>query len=466
MHKILVVDDDTDIRLLLERYLSKKGFEMQTASTGSEAVQVGKNNPFDVILLDLKLPDGDGIDVMKKLKIFLPKSQVIFITGYSDVRTAVKTLKEGAYEYVVKPLHPEEILHTIKDAINVAKEKEAVEEEAIKNRRKRNISPKVQQKFVVGTSPQSENIQKHITLIAPTDLSVIISGETGTGKEFVARSIHEKSQRAEGPFMAVDCGALPKDLAGSELFGHVKGAFTGALQDKKGCFELANGGTLFLDEIGNLTYENQIKLLRVLQERKVRRIGGDKEIIVDVRIIVATNENLLKLVQEGGFREDIYHRLNEFNIHIPPIRARKDDIEVFSTHFLEMANAQLQKQVSGFSENTMDKLKQYIWHGNLRELRNVIKRAVLMTEGEQIEEKNLPPEILIPQENQNGTDDHFEWMFDEITDLKSVAEKAERNAILHTLRKTGFNKSKTAEILKIDRKTLYNKMKAYQIELS
>lgn len=465
MHNILVVDDDPDIRMLLERFLSKKGFEVETAAQGGEAVEKAKKKAFDVILLDLKLPDEDGIDVMKKIKIFLPNTQVIFITGYSDVRTAVMTLKEGAFEYVVKPLHHEEILHTIKDAIRETEEAEEPEEEAVRNRRKRSPAKDVQHKFVAGKSPQAENIQKHIELIAPTDLSVIISGETGTGKEFVARAIHQNSKRSDQIFMALDCGALPKDLAGSELFGHVKGAFTGALSDKKGCFELANGGTLFLDEIGNLSYENQVKLLRVLQERKVRRIGGDREIDIDVRIIVATNDNLLKSVREGHFREDIYHRLNEFSIHIPPIRARKDDIEVFALHFLNLANLQLNKNIQNISEEAMSKLKQYYWHGNLRELRNVIKRAVLLNEGEVLNERSLPPEILIPGED-NGVQEQLEWMFDDITDLKSVAEMAEKNAILHTLRKTGFNKSKTAELLKIDRKTLYNKMKAYQIELS
>jgi two-component system response regulator HydG len=299
-------------------------------------------------------------------------------------------------------------------------------------------------------------------------MSVIIFGETGTGKEYVAKAIHEKSQRAARPFIAIDCGALPKELAGSELFGHIKGAFTGAIADKAGSFEVANTGTLFLDEVGNLSYENQVKLLRVLQERKIRRIGSTSDIDIDVRIITATNEDLVKAVKEGRFREDLYHRLNEFKIELSPLRERKSDIVTFANHFLEKANEALNKTVLSFSPNAMERLTDYYWHGNLRELNNVIKRAVLLSQSEEIVVENLPPEIIASSsehnEFENGFSEHYDFN-QRRSILKSVSGNAERQAILDVLEKTGFNKTRAAELLNIDRKTLYNKLKAYDIKI-
>jgi two-component system response regulator HydG len=289
-------------------------------------------------------------------------------------------------------------------------------------------------------------------------------GETGTGKEYVARAIHEKSKRKANSFLAIDCGALPKELAGSELFGHVKGAFTGAVSDKKGCFELANGGTLFLDEIGNLSFANQMKLLRVLQEKVVKKIGGTQDIPVDVRIIVATNEDLVQEVKSGNFREDIYHRINEFKIELVPIRERPDDIAVFSEYFLNEANIELEKTVAGFDDHVMNNLKGHYWHGNLRELRNVIRRSVLLCQGDKIKMEHLPQEFTVPV---HMGKDGFQVSFNGAIpgSLKEVAEQAEKKAILEVLRKTNNNKSKTAELLKVDRKTLYNKLKSYKIEI-
>jgi two-component system response regulator HydG len=293
-------------------------------------------------------------------------------------------------------------------------------------------------------------------------MSVIILGETGTGKEYVAREIHNKSKRKHGPFVPVDCGALPKELAGSELFGHVKGAFTGAVKDKKGSFEYANGGTLFLDEIGNLSYDNQVKLLRVLQEKKIKKLGSNKEINIDVRLLTATNEDLATSVSEGGFREDLYYRFNEFTINLAPLRERKQDIMVYSQHFLNISNQALGKEVSSFSAEAIDKLQHYFWQGNLRELKNVVKRGVLLCTSDEITPEHLPDEILQPEflrtttEVENNSD---------AANLKSVAEVAEKEAILEILEKTGNNKTMTANILKIHRKTLYNKLKAYNIDL-
>jgi two-component system response regulator HydG len=343
MQRILVIDDDHDINILLRKYFSKKGFDVQTAENGKDAISWLKRNEVDLVLCDFKLPDYDGIEILQKIKIINPDIQVIIITGYSDVRVAVEAVKKGAFEYVTKPLYPDEILLTVNSALE---KKEEIQDPRPK---KKSSTKKEKLEFISGASQQSLIVQKHIDLIAPTDMSVIIQGETGTGKEYVARAIHEKSTRNNQPFVAVDCGALPKDLAGSELFGHVKGAFTGAVADKKGCFELANEGTLFLDEIGNLSYENQIKLLRVLQEQVIKRVGGVKDIAVDVRVIVATNENLRETVKNGAFREDIFHRLNEFKIEISPLRERKEDITVFSEYFLKSANRELSKDIKGLT---------------------------------------------------------------------------------------------------------------------
>lgn len=462
MNKILIIDDDKDICLLLEKFLTKKGYEAHYEVTGEEGIKALKKKHYDLVISDYRLPDDDGINILKKIKIINPESAVIIITGYSDVRTAVETLKHGAYDYVTKPLFPDEILVTINEAIEDKKQKNQQRETISKGKKR----PKANKKeFIVGKSSQSATVQKHIDLIAPTDMSVIISGETGSGKEFVANEIHNKSKRADEPFVAIDCGALPKELAGSELFGHMKGAFTGALADKKGSFELADGGTLFLDEIGNLTYENQIKLLRVLQERKIKRLGGTKDIDIDVRVIAASNEDLKDLVKKGKFREDIYHRLNEFKIELSPLRERKADIMIFAEHFLQLANDQLDKEVGGFDEEVEEKLKNYYWHGNLRELQNVVKRAVLLTTGDQVKMESLPSEIISPDYLSASLDTTTAENSNDLTNLKAVSENAERSAIISVLEKTGYNKTKAAEVLNIDRKTLYNKLKAYDINI-
>ncbi len=450
MNKILIIDDDQDIRLLLDRFLSKNGFTTETASNGESAIDLLKQHVFDLVLCDFKLPDITGLELIQKIKILNPNASVIIITGYSDVKVAVKTIKLGAYDYVTKPLYPDEILLTIKQALSSKSQPDKPKKVV---RRK---------SFIIGESPQSKQVLQHIKLIAPTDMSVIIQGETGTGKEFVANEIHNHSKRKDKPFIAIDCGALPRELAGSELFGHVKGAFTGALNEKTGSFESANGGTLFLDEIGNLSYENQVKLLRVIQERKIKKIGGTKDIPIDVRLIVATNENLSEAVKRGDFREDLYHRFNEFRIELAPLRERKLDIKVFSQHFLELSNNELDKDVQGFEPDVLSKMKDYYWHGNLRELYNVVKRAVLLCQTNTITFECLPEEIKSPVFLDNLRSD---TLADEPANLKSVSKIAERDAIISVLEKTGYNKTKAADVLNIDRKTLYNKMKSYNIDL-
>lgn len=458
MEHLLIIDDDEDICLLLKKYFTKKGYTVDTATTGEEGIAQLRKKPTDLVLCDFKLPDYSGLEMLQKIKIISAQTQVIIITGYSDVKIAVDALRRGAFDYVTKPLYPDEILLTVKKALRKDEAPVAVAKKA----RPKNAHSATEKVYVVGSSQQAQLVQKHIELIAPTDMSVILYGETGTGKEYVARAIHDKSKRSEAPFVALDCGALPHDLAGSELFGHIKGAFTGAIVDKKGCFEVAHGGTLFLDEIGNLTYDNQVKLLRVLQERVVKRLGDNKPIPVDVRVIVATNENLKEAIEKGEFREDIYHRLNEFMITLSPLRKRQEDIPVFAQYFLKVANDQLDKQVLGFGKEAMMTLKAHYWHGNLRELSNVVKRAVLLCEDDTIRLEHLPPELADHGAGAIHADTDLEQTAP--TTLKAVAERAEKKAIIEMLGRTSGNKSKTAELLDVDRKTLYNKMKAYNIE--
>ncbi len=451
MSRILIVDDDPGICLLLKKFLSKKGFEAYDKKTGQEALEFLEKEKVDLILCDFKLPDEDGIELLKKFKKIQPEVIVIIITGYSHVKIAVKAIKLGAYDYVTKPLYPDEILNTIKNALS---EKEQDNSEG-KARKIKN--------YLSFNECELIHLHDQIKLVAPTELTVIITGETGTGKEYLANTIHQNSKRAKGNFIAVDCGALPRELAGSELFGHEKGAFTGAVNQKKGSFEIANGGTLFLDEIGNLTYEIQVMMLRVLQERKFRRIGGITDINTDVRIIAATNEDLKKAVEDGKFREDLYHRLNEFSFFIPPLRDRKKDIIRFASYFLKESNNELGKNVNAFTPEVETVLMQYPWHGNLRELRNAIKRTVLLAPGNEITIDCLPAEIAAePAEEYTITIENSNHDF---SDLKSASEQAERERIILALKQTNHNKSKTANLLNIDRKTLYNKIKSYNIRL-
>jgi len=458
MHRLLIIDDDKDICLVLSKFLSKNGYEADVAHRGEDGLQLLRSNEYHLILCDYRLPDHTGVELLRKIKLLQPSVAVIIITGYSDVRTAVETFRYGASDYVTKPLYPDELLVTIKETI-AKNEKRNPSESSAPEKSKPGKAMAVPD-FIVGKSIQSQTVQKYIELIAPAEMSVIIHGETGTGKEFVAQSIHRFSRRADKPFIAIDCGALPKELAGSELFGHVKGAFTGAVNDKPGSFEIADGGTIFLDEIGNLSYENQVKLLRVIQERRIKRIGATKDISIDVRIIAATNEDLAKSVKEGKFREDLFHRLNEFKIQLSPMRERKDDILIFANYFLEKANQSLRKNVKSFSPDVVHQLSNYYWHGNLRELNNVVKRSVLLTVGDVVLSDSLPQEII--QAN-TSTALPGALVEDSVGLLKSIAGSAERQAIIEILEKVNYNKSKAAELLKIDRKTLYNKLKLYSI---
>lgn len=457
MYKILVVDDDKDMCMLLDRFLTRNGYSVKCLHTGKDALQYLQKNKPDIILCDFRLDDMTGSKLLQKIKEMIPAALVIIITGYSDVKDAVEVMKMGAYDYVTKPLFPDEILLTIKKALSTQGTKEKKEE----------VKPQIEaeEEHIYGNSPEFQNIIKQIGLVAPTNFSVIIYGESGSGKEAIAKMIHEKSERANQPFVAIDCGALTAELAGSELFGHEKGAFTGAVSQKVGSLETANGGTVFLDEVANLSYDIQVSLLRVVQERKIRRVGGVKDIGLDVRIIVASNEKLWDAALNGRFREDLYHRFNEFSIEVPPLRNRKDDIMLFAEHFLKRTNAELKKNVRGFSQDVKDIFMEYVWHGNLRELLNVVKRATLLTDGELVEVTALPFEINNYKKLQfdNVKSD---LQADSIESLenkyKAVNINAEYEVILEALRRTQFNKTKAAKLLNIDRKTLYNKIKQYK----
>lgn len=457
MEKILIIDDDVDICALLKRFLERKGYEVSTAFKGQDGLQKVTQSNYDVILTDFRLPDMDGIEVLKSIKKIKPSVPVIVITGYSDVSQAVKVIRLGAFEYVTKPIFPEEIFMLVKDALKHKSQSSHIESSSkrIIEKPAKHETTKTND-YIFGKSPYAKKIQNLIELVAPTDMTVVILGQSGTGKEVAARMIHQNSKRNDKPFVAVDCGALPKELAASELFGHEKGAFTGAVSAKKGHFEMANGGTLFLDEIGNLTYENQIKLLRVLQERAIRRMGSEKDIPVDVRIIVATNEDLKNAMSRGEFREDIYYRINEFNIDLPSVNDNKEDLEEYVYFFLEKSNYELGKKIEKIDKTVLKAFNNYSWPGNIREIKNVIKRLVLLTNDNTITQDALPPEFLSATLNNSQSKSN-----ENIFDLKSVVEQAESEAILKALKATNFNKSKCAELLGVDRKTLYNKMNAY-----
>ena len=446
MAKILLIEDDVPFCKLLEKFLIKKSFEVVTAFSASEAKAKIKVTDFDLIITDLRLPDCDGIQLMSEIKTTHPNIPVLLMTGYSDVSTAVKAIKNGAADYISKPFNPEEVLLVITKTLS--NQEFTSKENLASPKAAKRTTIKPDDKFVKGISKASLKLAEYIKLVSPTNMSVLVIGESGTGKEVIAKSIHENSSRKNAIFIAVDCGSIPKELAASEFFGHIKGSFTGAIQDKVGFFEAANGGTIFLDEIGNLSYENQIQLLRALQERKIKPVGSNKEIGVDIRIITATNEDLREAVKKGDFREDLYHRINEFSIHSPSLVERNEDLMLFSDFFLEKSNQELNKNVIGFSPEVMTIFQNYRWPGNLRELQNCIKRATLLTKGDFVEKDALPAEFF-----QNAEDLIVEF---------SLSENEKEN-ILEALNKTNNNKTEAAKLLKINRKTLYNKLKLYDI---
>jgi len=467
--RILIIDDDLDMCTLLSRFLAKKGYSAEVAHSASKGIAKISEDFFDIVLCDFRLGDKDGKDVLVKIKEMSPETIVIIITGYSDIKIAVDVIKLGAFDYITKPLVPDEVINVIEKALAEPSDEDitpSLAEPVAKNKKSYVIS--ANKEFLVGQDGETAQLYKQIEIVASTNYSIILYGESGTGKEVIAKTIHECSNRKDKPFIAMDCGTLSKELAGSELFGHVKGAFTGAIVDKEGHFELANGGTLFLDEVTNLSYEIQAALLRVIQERKFKRVGGTKEMDVDIRIIVASNENLQDAYRKGKFREDLYHRFNEFSINLPPLRNRKVDIPLFAEFFLDKTNKELNKNIEGYEDDVQEMFINYSWPGNLREFRNVIRRAVLLTPGGKIASKVLPWEITNSYTHPHTHQTKFENngspepAIPKDLDLKDAAAKAEYDTIMNVLKDVNFNKTKAAEILKIDRKTLYNKIKIYQ----
>ncbi len=468
--KILIIDDDMDLCTLLGKFLSKNGYEVDMAYSGNKGIAKFAEGKFDLVICDYRLGDMEGINVLTALRKENPSAKVLMITGYSDIKTAVEVIKMGAYDYIVKPLIPDEVLSVVNKAIQATSP--IATAEAGNGKIKAVSRPSFgDDEFMIGNAPTTKALYDQIDIVAATNYSIILYGESGTGKEVIAKTIHNRSNRKGKPFIAMDCGTLSKELAGSELFGHVKGAFTGALQDKEGHFELADGGTLFLDEVSNLSLDVQATLLRVIQERKFKRVGGNKEMNTDVRIIVASNENLQEAYRKGKFREDLYHRFNEFSINLPPVRQRLDDILAFAEFFLAKTSSELGKEVAGFEDNVLQTFLQYSWPGNLREFRNVVRRAVLLTApGEKISAASLPWEITnanalsvaANQEKPLSVSTNPITAPKKELDLKDAASRAEYETIMAVLQQVNFNKKKAAEMLNIDRKTLYNKIKNFQ----
>ena len=447
MKSILIVEDDITYSMILKAWLAKKGFQVQSASSIARAQKVVESDNIDLILSDLRLPDRDGIDLLKWMREHGHMTPLIIMTGYADIQSAVQAIKLGAQDYVAKPVNPDELLKKMEEALKTAPHEtgsasaEKAQTQAIPN--------EPTSDFLEGESDAAKQLYNYVKLVAPTNLSVLINGASGTGKEYVAHRIHQLSKRAQHPFIAIDCGAIPKELAASEFFGHVKGAFTGALTDKTGAFVAANGGTIFLDEIGNLSYEVQIQLLRALQERKIRPIGSNKEIQVDVRLVSATNENLETAIERGNFREDLYHRINEFTLRMPQLKDRHEDILLFANFFLDQANREMDKHLIGFDEAASKALTEYSWPGNLRQMKNIVRRATLLATGKFITMNELSDlQHAIPATTAS---------------MPLRNEEMEKQQILEALRQTGNNKSRAAQILGIDRKTLYNKLRLYNL---
>ena len=439
MKHILIVEDDTTFAVMLQTWLSKKKFSVVSVSGIAAAKKTLIESSVDLVLCDLRLPDGDGIDLLEWVSNRNVNVPLIVMTSYAAIPSAVQAMKLGARDYISKPVNPEDLLQKINEVFNAG----------VKTGKQIPVSESVPEEtnYLEGQSEAARQLYTYVKLVAPTSMSVLINGASGTGKEYVAKRIHQLSKRSEKPFVAIDCGAIPKELAASEFFGHKKGSFTGAREDKVGAFIEADGGTIFLDEIGNLSYDVQVQLLRVLQERRVKPIGTTTEVKVDVRLIAATNEDLKASIKSGAFREDLYHRINEFTIYMPHLCERGEDIPLFANFFLDQANRELEKPVPGFLPEAMEKISQYTWPGNLREMRNTVMRAALLAQGNPIRVEHL------------GIDMNIDKPINILHDPDS-----ERTKIVSALQKCLGNKSKAAAMLGIDRKTLYNKLKLYQIE--
>ena len=458
MFKILIIDDEKSIRDIFSLMLKEKGYIVETAENGKEGLSKTKKFIPDIVLLDMNLPDVSGIEVLSEIKKSLPKTEIIIMTAYGTIKNAVEATKLGAYDYLEKPVDNEELLLVISRALEVKKLTREVEE------LKSELSAKYKFSNIIGTSSKMNSIFQLMEKIAKVDGTVLITGESGTGKELVARAIHYNSPRRNGPFVVVNCGAIPKELIESEFFGHTKGAFTDAKTEKTGKFELAQKGTIFLDEVGELSQEAQIKLLRALGEKEIVKVGGTKTIPIDVRVIAATNKNLEEEVKKGNFREDLYWRLAVLSIHLPPLRERKEDIPLLCEHFIKKYNQELKKEIKGISPKAMDYLMKYSWPGNVRELENVLYEAMVLAEKEIIDVNNLPLRITGIKKNEEREAEIIQDLNGPLCEIiNSMTEKIEKRMIENALKKSKGNRLEAAKILGISRKTLFNKMKRYNL---
>ncbi len=461
--RILIVEDDVTFGTMLKTWFDKKSWDTCFVSKIEPAKIECQSLSFDLIISDLRLPDGDGIIFLTWLRENKIMSPFIIMTNYSDIQTAVLAMKLGAFDYLQKPINPT----ILQQKIDLALKSDVINETKLPDNKITENKIYMNNKIVKGKSSVMQRLYSHIELVAPTKMSVLILGESGTGKEYIARMIHDNSKRKSEPFIAVDCGSLSMELAPSELFGHKKGSFTSAIADKVGVFVAANGGTVFLDEIGNLSYEVQKQLLRALQEQLIRPIGSSADIKVDVRIIAATNENLEKAIEEGRFRQDLYHRINEFSVNVPPLRERIEDVEEFCYHFINQANEELEKNVDTIDPDALEILQQQTWYGNLRELRNVIRRSILFTQDNILRKENLPafPKTSKVDSKTTIESTNNESIITREDSSWALNKNHEKEQIIAALNRAKGNKTVAAKLLHIDRKTLYNKMHTYDIEL-
>jgi len=437
--RILIVDDETIVRESLGNWFRDDGYTVDLAASAREALEKLAAGAWDIFLLDIRMPGMDGLELQRKLRDVQPQAAVIIMTAFASVDTAVAAMKQGAYDYIVKPFDPDDLEHLIRNAIE---RKQLVAENT---RLRSKIDELNLLHEIVGTSPAIRRLLEQVALVSDSETSVLIRGESGTGKELIARAIHANSKRRYMPIIVVNCGALAEGVLESELFGHEKGAFTGAHYRRKGKFEMADGGTLFLDEIGDVSLKTQVDLLRVLEEKRIARVGGNAEIAVDFRLIAATNKNLEAMVAEERFREDLYYRINVFSITVPPLRERREDIELLAGHFLMRFSQSMNKPMFGLSKAALERLRAYDWPGNVRELQNAMERAVLVARSPEIEPDDLPLPV-------NGAPQTLAG--------KSLSD-IERLHIKKVLEESGWNIYRAARLLEIDRVTLYNKIKKY-----
>jgi Nif-specific regulatory protein len=453
--KILLIDDSADMLTHLSEYLKNEGYDVEASTEGEKALSMIERKSYDIILTDLMMPNPDGMEVLKYVTQHSRESICIILTGYGTIKNAVEAVKLGAFDYLTKPVKMDEILITLRRALEFRDLKR--ENQNLKNQLKK----KYKFENIIGDSDKMHQIFETIEKVADTDSTILILGESGTGKELIAKAIHYNSYRREGPFIPVNCAAIPSELLESELFGHEKGAFTNAIRTRIGRFELANGGTVFLDEIGDMSPNLQSKLLRVLQERQFERIGGVKTVKIDIRIIAATHQDLKAAVEQGKFRQDLYYRLNVIPIQVPPLRERKSDIPLLLHHFLNHFNRSKKRRIQGISNEALSRFMEYYWPGNVRELENIIERVVILTNNDRITVQDLPEKI----QSLSGVEQApLLEIPEEGISLDNAINEFEKKLILQALNKTGWIKNKAAQLLNLNRTTLIEKIKRQNLQ--